>query len=79
MQHSKHITIIVLFSAALIGGIVQIVTSDNWYTTSYVVFVTGLSSAVLVGALAKYFSQEAIDLRDMRREKQNLKKYGCRK
>jgi hypothetical protein len=63
-----------LFTAIFLGSLFQAVTTSSIYVLGFSLFTMGCSGAILLGALFKYFSQEEIDLRDIRRERKLIAK-----
>jgi hypothetical protein len=70
----KDIIMLGVFSFLLIGGIVQAVRGESLYSSGFGVFAAGWSAAILLGSAIKYFSQTERDMRDMRQERERLKK-----
>lgn len=63
-----------LFVTVFIGGLTLAITTNSLYAFSFSIFVMGFSGAILAGALIKYFSQEEIDLRDIKRERLRIRR-----
>jgi len=63
-----------LFIIIFLGSLIQALTTNSGYLLGFSLFTAGCSGAILLGALLKYFSQEEIDLRDIRRERKLIAK-----
>lgn len=68
-----------LFSLVFFGGLILAITTNSLYVLSFGIFIAGFSGAILVGAILKYFSQEEIDLRDIKKERLRINRSKLKK
>lgn len=61
-----------LFTIIFLGSLFQAFTTNSVYLLGFSLFTAGCSGAILLGAILKYFSQEEIDLRDIRKERKRI-------
>jgi hypothetical protein len=65
----KEKIVLTLFISIFAISTIQIFMAHSLLVTGFNLFVAGASGAIVLGAFIKYFSQEEIDLRDIKREK----------
>jgi len=65
-----------IFLIVFVGSIIQFIAATTIYVTGISLFTVGVSGAILLGAILKYYSQEQRDKREIKKEQAKLSKHS---